>query len=86
MPFAVGRLYVAKYFDEESKQAVRILSFILQENNFIITIIFECEKALEMIKHIQDEFVYMLDQNSWMDDESKLKAKEKVNMQTQLRP
>jgi hypothetical protein len=35
-----------------------------------------------MIENIRKSFINMLDQSSWMDEASKVKAKEKVNINT----
>ena len=56
MPYAVGRLYVEKNFDESSKKA-----------------------ALEMIQNIQSEFKKILEEVTWMDEASKVPAREKAN-------
>lgn len=57
MPYAVGRLYVEKYFDENSKKV-----------------------ALEMIETIRKEFKLMVNENEWMDSESKKEALLKADL------
>ncbi|CAF0915040.1 unnamed protein product [Rotaria sp. Silwood1] len=55
MGFAVSKLYIKKYFDENA-----------------------LNESLEMINNIRNTFIEMLDESTWMDAESKVKAIEKA--------
>jgi predicted metalloendopeptidase len=83
MEYAVGRVYVDKYFNGESKESVII--WVLSRN--LLTIV-ECiffVKAVEMIENILNEFKVILSESDWMDEESKLNALAKVsNIDTKI--
>lgn len=55
MGFAVSRLYVKQYFDDNARN-----------------------QSKELIKNIRSSMITMLQQATWMDDESKAKAVDKV--------
>jgi len=41
-----------------------------------------CLQAVEMIRNIRAELIKILDESDWMDDETKIVAKEKVTIKT----
>ena len=78
MPYAVGRLYVEKYFDENSKKVVSnkyLIQFSVKHK-----ISYSILKALEMIETIRKEFKLMVNENEWMDSESKKEALLKADL------
>ncbi|CAF0961673.1 unnamed protein product [Rotaria sordida] len=60
MGFAVSKLYIKKYFDENA-----------------------LNESIEMINNIQNTFLEMLNESTWMDAESKVKAIEKAKTMNQ---
>ncbi|XP_025992063.2 neprilysin-4 isoform X3 [Solenopsis invicta] len=64
MDMAVGSMFVKKYFDENSKN---------DRMNFVF------RQTLSMTREIQRSFRELLDKTSWIDDETKRLASEKVN-------
>lgn len=68
----MGRLYVMKHFNNYSKQAVcELYSFFLRTKWFIL-------KATEMIENIRVEFMQILRETEWLDEQSRELALAKV--------
>lgn len=79
MEYAVGRLYVQKYFDSKAKDDVNTFNKIFfinfnQNSNKQINI-----QTISMINNLQHEFRMILNETDWMDEFSKRIALEKVN-------
>ena len=81
MKFAAGRLYVSKYFNNQSKTAVSLIFqciFLNVTYKLFFWIVLN-SKALEMISYIQKEFKSILNNTDWMDRRSKENALAKVS-------
>jgi predicted metalloendopeptidase len=74
MPYAVGRMYVKKNFNENAKEQVTYLSCFLYNNIDDLWTFYV--KAIDMIENIRAEFKTILKEIDWMDQESKTKAAE----------
>lgn len=73
---ALGSLYVQQYFTDHSKRAVSLLWKLFQNFSFVVT--FNNPQTKEMISHLKQSFLHLLDQNEWMDPDTKRTARTKV--------
>lgn len=78
MGMAVGSMFVKKYFDEKSKNDVRTFFLLFVIFNLSRYYVFYAQ-TLSMTREIQRSFRELLNQTSWIDDETKELATEKVN-------
>lgn len=80
IPNEVGKLYVTKHFKKSAKTDVRITLKINFKKKIIFNLwLFDSPKASTMTKSILAEFKDMLKDLTWMDEESKQKAREKAD-------
>jgi len=72
MGFAVSKLYIKKYFDDNARNQVKNILF------YFIFIFYS--QSFEMISNIRKSFIDMVNKSKWMDNVSKSRAIEKVGI------